>query len=68
MQKIVLKYLMCLIYLVIIVKYRLCRFGKPFVIDMMEVDMFETVSDRFDEIKKGLMNDIMDRSILQEDK
>ena len=36
--------------------------------DMMEVDMFETVADRFDEIKKGLMNDIMDGSILQEEK
>ena len=36
--------------------------------DMMEVDMFETVSDRFHEIKKGLMDDIMDRSILQEEK
>ena len=44
------------------------RYGKPFVMDMMEVDMFETVADRFDEIKKGLMNDIMDRSILQEEK
>ena len=44
------------------------RYGKPFVMDMMEVDMFETVSDRFDEIKKGLMDDIMDRSILQEEK
>ena len=35
---------------------------------MMEVDMFETVADRFDEIQKGLMDCIMDRSILKEEK
>lgn len=45
-----------------------CRFGKPLVLDMMEVDMFNTVSDRFDEIGKGLMDQIMDKSIMQEEK
>lgn len=35
---------------------------------MMEVDMFNTVSDRFDEIGKGLMDQIMDKSIMQEEK
>ncbi|XP_061168041.1 IQ motif and ankyrin repeat domain-containing protein 1-like [Saccostrea echinata] len=43
------------------------RFGKPLVIDMMEVDMFHAVSDRFDEIQKGLMDKIMDKSIMQEE-
>ncbi|XP_048763546.2 IQ motif and ankyrin repeat domain-containing protein 1-like isoform X2 [Ostrea edulis] len=43
------------------------RFGKPLVLDMMEVDMFHTVSDRFDEIDKGLMDKIMDKSIMQEE-
>lgn len=43
------------------------RFGKPLVLDMMEVDMFNTVSDRFDEIGKGLMDQIMDKSIMQEE-
>ncbi|XP_062593773.1 IQ motif and ankyrin repeat domain-containing protein 1-like [Saccostrea cucullata] len=43
------------------------RFGKPLVIDMMEVDMFHVVSDRFDEIEKGLMDKIMDKSIMQEE-
>lgn len=33
-----------------------CRFGKLLVLDMMEVDMFYIVSDRFDEIEKGLMD------------
>ena len=44
------------------------RYGKPLVLDMMEVDMFDTVSDRFDEIQKGLMDQIMDRSIVKEEK
>lgn len=44
------------------------RFGKPFILDMMEVDMFDTVSDRFDNILKGLMGIIMDKSIMQEEK
>lgn len=30
--------------------------------------MFHTVSDRFDEIDKGLMDKIMDKSIMQEEK
>ena len=44
------------------------RFGKPLVIDMMEVDMFQTVSDRMDELLSGLMAKIMDKSILEEEK
>ena len=52
----------------IMIFYGICRFGKPLVLDMMEVDMFHTVSDRFDEIEKGLMDKIMDKSIMQEEK
>ncbi|CAG5136717.1 unnamed protein product, partial [Candidula unifasciata] len=44
------------------------RYGKPFVLDMMEVDMFDTCIDRFDGIMKGLMGMIIDKSILQEEK
>ncbi|ESP00568.1 hypothetical protein LOTGIDRAFT_157845 [Lottia gigantea] len=44
------------------------RFGKPFVIDMMDADMFQLVTERLDEIQKGLMDSILDRSILNEDK
>ena len=44
------------------------RYGKPLVIDLMEVDMFKTVTDRFNEIHPGLMNAIFDRSILTEEK
>ncbi|XP_046549030.1 IQ motif and ankyrin repeat domain-containing protein 1-like [Haliotis rubra] len=41
------------------------RFGKPVVLDMMEVDMFETFSDRMDLIQKGLMASVMNKTILQ---
>ncbi|XP_012942165.1 IQ motif and ankyrin repeat domain-containing protein 1 isoform X2 [Aplysia californica] len=44
------------------------RFGKPFVVDMMEVDMFQTCCDRFEEIQPGLMAAILDKSILEEEK
>ncbi|XP_013396876.1 putative IQ motif and ankyrin repeat domain-containing protein [Lingula anatina] len=43
------------------------RYGKSLVLDMMEVDMFDTVSDRFDEVHKGLMNMIMDKSLLKDE-
>ncbi|KAK3583241.1 hypothetical protein CHS0354_015422 [Potamilus streckersoni] len=44
------------------------RYGKPLVVDMMEVDMFEAISDRWDGISKGLMENIMDKSITREEK
>ncbi|CAL1548532.1 unnamed protein product, partial [Lymnaea stagnalis] len=44
------------------------RYGKPLVLDMMEVDMFDTCVDRFDNIMKGLMKSILDKSILKEEK
>ncbi len=50
------------------ISYLSCRFGKPFIIDMMEVDMFDTVSNRFDEVHKGLMESIIDKSIMNEEK
>ena len=44
------------------------RFGKPLVIDMMEVDMYQTISDVMEEILPGLMAMIMNKSILKEEK
>lgn len=44
------------------------RFGKPLVLDMMEVDMFQTVGDIFDRLMKGLLKSIMDKSILKNEK
>jgi len=43
------------------------RYGKPLVVDMMEVDMYQTVSDRMDEVLLGLLSMIMDKSILNEE-
>lgn len=44
------------------------RYGKPFVFDMMEVDMFETAARIMDDILPNLLNMIMDKSILVEEK
>ena len=44
------------------------RYGKPVVVDMMEVDMYQTVSDRMDGVLPGLLTMIMDKSILVEEK
>ncbi|XP_072045427.1 IQ motif and ankyrin repeat domain-containing protein 1-like [Amphiura filiformis] len=44
------------------------RYGKPLVVDMMEVDMYETCTDRFNEIHKGLMDDIMSKEIIKNEK
>ena len=44
------------------------RFGKPLVLDMMEVDMFQTAGDCFDRIMPGLLASIMDKSILKNEK
>ena len=41
------------------------RYGKPVVLDMMEVNMFDTVSTRFNEIQEGLINSIMDMSFIE---
>ncbi|KAJ8305740.1 hypothetical protein KUTeg_016285 [Tegillarca granosa] len=43
------------------------RYGKYLVLDMMEVDMFDTVGDVWDNIQKGLLSMIMDKTILQEE-
>lgn len=44
------------------------RYGKPLVIDMMEVDMFHAVGKRFDDVTEGLLDSMMDKSIMQEEK
>ncbi|KAH9487709.1 hypothetical protein Btru_069463 [Bulinus truncatus] len=44
------------------------RYGKPLVLDMMEVDMFETCVDMFDQVMKDLMTSIIDKTILKEEK
>ncbi|XP_041484288.1 IQ motif and ankyrin repeat domain-containing protein 1-like [Lytechinus variegatus] len=44
------------------------RYGKPFVLDFLEVDMFETCVSRFDEVQPGLLEDILNKSILENEK
>nr|XP_033788999.1 putative IQ motif and ankyrin repeat domain-containing protein LOC642574 homolog [Geotrypetes seraphini] len=44
------------------------RYGKPLVFDMMEVNMFETVKSQLEQIKAGLMDELLNKSILQNDR
>lgn len=46
----------------------LYRYGKPVVLDMMDVDMFDTVTMKFDEVKKGLMASLMSKDLLKDSK
>lgn len=42
------------------------RFGKCFVLDMMEVDMFDVLHNIFDEVQPGLMDELMTKKILKD--
>ncbi|XP_029448139.1 putative IQ motif and ankyrin repeat domain-containing protein LOC642574 homolog isoform X3 [Rhinatrema bivittatum] len=44
------------------------RYGKPLVLDMMEVNMFESVKRQLEQIKAGLMDELLDKSILQNER
>ena len=46
----------------------LYRFGKPLVIDMLEVDMFATVSDIFNRIQPELMHCILSKDIIENER
>ncbi|GFN98447.1 hypothetical protein PoB_002495300 [Plakobranchus ocellatus] len=43
------------------------KYGKPFVIDMMETDMYEFLVERFDEILPGLFEMVIDKSIIKDE-
>jgi len=43
------------------------RFGKPFVLDMMEADMFDIISDIMDQIQPNLMKSLMSKEIVKEE-
>ncbi|KAI0224678.1 putative IQ motif and ankyrin repeat domain-containing protein [Lamellibrachia satsuma] len=43
------------------------RYGKPLVLDMSDVNMYKTLSMRFDEIQKGLLQSIMDKSFIEQE-
>ena len=38
------------------------------VLDMMDVDMFETATTRFDDVQKGLMASLMSKELLKDNK
>ncbi|XP_072046760.1 IQ motif and ankyrin repeat domain-containing protein 1-like [Amphiura filiformis] len=44
------------------------RYGKPLVLDMMDTDVFTTCTDKFNEIHTGLMDDIMSKEIIKNEK
>lgn len=44
------------------------RYGKPAVLDMMDVDMFDTVTMVFDGVQKGLMASLMSKELLKDNK
>lgn len=41
------------------------RYGKPLVIDVMDVDMWDEVESHFDAIKPGLWRSMMEKSLLE---
>lgn len=45
-----------------------CRFGKPLVINMMEVDLFESVQNQLDQVNPGLSKQLMNKELLQEER
>ncbi|CAB1343386.1 unnamed protein product [Coregonus sp. 'balchen'] len=44
------------------------RFGKPLVINMMEVDLFESVQKQLDQVNPGLSEQLMNKELLQEER
>ena len=44
------------------------RYGKPAVLDMMEVDMYDACVTRFDEVLPGLFEMIINKEIMKEEK
>ena len=45
-----------------------CRFGKPVVLDMMQVDMYDICVTKFNEVQHGLLVSIMNKSVLENQK
>lgn len=44
------------------------RFGKPMVVDMLEVDMYQSLENVFNEILPNLLPDIMSKEIMKEER
>ena len=41
------------------------RYGKPLVVDVMDVDMWDEVESHFDAIEPGLWRSVMDKSLIE---
>lgn len=41
------------------------RYGKPLVVDVMDVDMWDDVEAHFDAVEPGLWSRVMDKSLLE---
>nr|XP_039268170.1 IQ motif and ankyrin repeat domain-containing protein 1-like [Styela clava] len=44
------------------------RFGKPFVIDMLDTDMYHFLEKNVNDILPNLMQDVMNKKVLEEEK
>ncbi|MGH0158210.1 UNVERIFIED_CONTAM: hypothetical protein FKN15_062905 [Acipenser sinensis] len=44
------------------------RFGKPLVINMMELNLFESVENQFDQVQAGLMEQLLTKQLLQNER
>ena len=44
------------------------RYGKPAVIDMMDVNMFDALALKFDAVQAGLLASLMSKDLLKEER
>ncbi|XP_022089663.1 putative IQ motif and ankyrin repeat domain-containing protein [Acanthaster planci] len=44
------------------------RYGKPLVLDLEDSDLFDVCVTKFDEVQKGLMDDILSKEIMKNEK
>ena len=43
------------------------RYGKPVALDMMDLNMYKSVEVCFEEVQKGLLQSIMDKSFIAQE-
>ena len=48
--------------------YLQCRYGKFAVLDLLDMDLWDAAIERFDAVQKGLMDDILSKSILENER
>lgn len=45
-----------------------CRYGKPLVFDLREVDLFPVVQQQLEAVQPGLAQELLSRRLLQQDR